>query len=69
MADVMEADPTRAHGGIGLCSDCRHVRRLTSARGKPFYQCGRARSDRAFPPYPPLPVMACPGYERDTEPS
>jgi len=48
---------------IGLCRDCRHVRRVESARGSVFHQCGRAREDRDYAPYPDLPVLRCPGYE------
>jgi hypothetical protein len=47
----------------GLCADCRHARRVDSARGSRFYLCGRAASDPAFPKYPRLPVLACRGYE------
>ncbi len=25
--------------------------------------CGRAKNDKRFPKYPPLPVLSCPGFE------
>lgn len=49
--------------GAGLCGRCRHAEIVRSARGSLFLRCGRARTDPAFPKYPPLPVRACAGYE------
>ena len=34
-----------------------------NARGSVFFRCARAESDARFVRYPPLPVLACPGYE------
>ena len=28
-----------------------------------FYLCERARDDRHYPKYPPIPVRVCPGYD------
>lgn len=50
----------------GLCETCRHARVLTS-RTSLFLRCGRAEDDPSFPRYPPLPVVACRGYERKKE--
>ena len=47
----------------GLCADCRHARRVRSARGALFLLCERARSDPRYARYPPLPVLQCPGHE------
>lgn len=47
----------------GLCATCLHHRIIRSGRGSTFYLCERSRSDPAFPRYPPLPVLACRGYE------
>ena len=58
MASVESAEPEP-----GLCSSCRHVRRLRSARGSVFFLCRRSASDEAFPRYPTLPVHQCVGYE------
>lgn len=63
----------RTHGGpdaaerarVGLCTDCRHARRLVSAKQSVFYRCARAAEDEAYRDYPPLPVLACPGFEPD----
>ena len=49
---------------VGLCLDCRWMRATTNRRGSTFYRCLRAETDARFQRYPPLPVLACPGYER-----
>ena len=49
---------------VGLCLRCQHVRRRENAKSSVFYQCGRAAHDARLQPYPPLPVLACPGFER-----
>jgi hypothetical protein len=48
----------------GLCADCSFMRLRRSDRGSTFLFCERSLSDPAFPKYPRLPVLACPGYER-----
>lgn len=45
----------------GLCARCEHLRVLASPRSV-FVRCGLADTDPRFPRYPPLPVIACPGY-------
>lgn len=52
---------------IGLCIDCRHARRLVSAKGSSFYRCDRAKFDSRFEPYPPLPVRVCPAYAKRSD--
>ncbi|MEO8258857.1 MAG: hypothetical protein ABI868_16040 [Acidobacteriota bacterium] len=52
----------------GLCGHCRHADRIVSSRGATFYLCRRSVSDPRFPKYPPLPVMACAGYEDGADP-
>jgi hypothetical protein len=47
----------------GLCATCEHLRLLASRRSV-FVRCGLAAVDSRFPRYPPLPVVACLGYER-----
>jgi len=47
----------------GLCADCVHARVIRSDRGAVFFQCTRAFEDPRFAKYPPLPVLACIGYE------
>jgi 3-isopropylmalate/(R)-2-methylmalate dehydratase large subunit len=49
---------------VGLCGSCRHAAVVTSDRGSTFYRCRRAETDRRFLRYPPLPVLACIGYDR-----
>jgi hypothetical protein len=51
-------------GRAGLCADCAHTEIVRSARGSEFVFCGLSRTDPRFPKYPPLPVVACPGYLR-----
>lgn len=51
----------------GLCETCRHARVLAS-RTSLFLRCGLAETDPRFPRYPPLPVLACRGWQRE-EPS
>jgi hypothetical protein len=47
----------------GLCAACVHRITITSDRGSVFVQCGLAKVDPRFRKYPPLPVIACAGYE------
>lgn len=47
----------------GQCADCRHERRVNSARGSVFVLCRRAAREDAYPRYPHLPVADCLGYE------
>jgi hypothetical protein len=49
--------------GVGLCADCRFMRRVESDRGSTFYLCERSAIDASFPKYPRLPVLKCIGYE------
>jgi len=55
--------------GIGLCADCRFMRRIESDRGSTFYLCERSATDARFPKYPRLPVLQCIGYEPSGLPS
>src|SRR5207244_10655100 len=50
----------------GLCATGRDARRVRSARGSNFWQCGRAATDRRFARYPRLPVARCEGFEATT---
>ncbi|HVU05044.1 MAG TPA: hypothetical protein VHE30_25015 [Polyangiaceae bacterium] len=49
---------------MGLCAECRHSRRVDSAKGSTFWLCELSRTDSRFRKYPPLPVVACNGFER-----
>ena len=53
---------------FGLCGGCQHQRIVRSGRGSQFSMCERGLTDAAFPKYPRLPVMACPGFEPRTPP-
>ena len=48
---------------VGLCATCVHRREVPNRRGSVFYLCQRSRTDPAYPRYPRLPVLSCPGYE------
>ena len=47
----------------GLCGECRHARRIETRNGPVFRLCERSKSDPAYPRYPALPVVRCPGFE------
>lgn len=47
---------------VGLCSVCRHARRVGNRRGSRFWLCGLAGDDPRFPRYPSLPVVRCAGF-------
>jgi hypothetical protein len=48
----------------GLCNDCQHAKRVTSARGSVFLLCGMHERDPRFAKYPRLPMVRCPGYSK-----
>ena len=47
----------------GLCDRCQHQRLVPNTRGSVFSLCERSREDPAYPRYPRLPVLSCPGFE------
>lgn len=49
---------------VGLCADCQWVRIVRNKRESVFYRCLRADTDPRFVRYPPLPMLACPGFDR-----
>ncbi len=51
--------------GPGLCAVCRHVHRNETRKGTVYWRCTRAATDPRFPKYPRLPVLTCPGFERE----
>jgi len=59
VSEEKKAKPPR----VGLCADCRHMRKMESDRGSTFYLCQLSATDPSFPKYPRLPVLRCPGYE------
>lgn len=52
----------------GLCGDCVHARVIVNRRGSHFHLCERSRHEAAYPRYPRLPVLRCPGHERRDTP-
>ena len=65
----MPASDSRPEPGtpLGLCASCLYARHIESAKGSQFLLCELSQSDPAFPKYPRLPVLVCPGYS--TKPS
>ena len=57
-------NPGQPIPAAGLCGSCRHAQVVVSARGSHFLRCGLSAVHPRFPKYPPLPVVACDGYER-----
>jgi hypothetical protein len=57
------SQPPRLTPGAGLCDTCEHQVEVRNTRGSVFSLCARSRTDPAYPRYPRLPVLACPGYE------
>jgi hypothetical protein len=61
------ANPAPRTADSGLCATCLHARTIESAKGSQFLLCQRSATDPAYPKYPRLPVLSCPGYEpKDT---
>ena len=59
----METGDRRPATPTGLCATCAFQRVVGNTRGSTFSLCERSRADPAFPKYPRLPVLACPGHE------
>jgi hypothetical protein len=47
----------------GLCGGCAHARQIETRTGSRFILCELSRTDRRFPRYPNLPVLACAGFD------
>ncbi len=56
-------EPVRHPPEPGLCGRCRHARVVQTRTGSRFVLCELSRTDTRFPRYPPLPVLACAGFE------
>ncbi len=67
------SDPAtpEAHPGYdpntGLCSVCRHSRKVRSARNSVFYLCELSEVDKRYAKYPRLPVAVCEGFQKEEE--
>lgn len=48
----------------GLCENCLNVRKLETKIGATIYLCRLSAKDPHFPKFPPLPTLACPGFEK-----
>ena len=59
---VGESEIKDATGRVGLCVTCRTARVIPGARGTTYYLCELSAEDEAYPKYPSLPILKCPGY-------
>ena len=59
----LSPNPDHSNNAAGLCSDCLHARTIESAKGSSFLLCQRSTTDPAYPKYPRLPVLSCPGHQ------
>jgi uncharacterized protein (TIGR00290 family) len=57
-ADVLSNDPAET----GLCATCLNVKVIVSDRGSVFFRCMLSDENAAYPRYPRLPVLSCPGW-------
>lgn len=48
----------------GLCGTCVQAHIVRSDRGAVYLKCLLSEKNAAFPRYPRLPVLSCPGFER-----
>ena len=48
---------------IGLCAACKHAKTITNDRCSTFIMCELSNTDKKFPKYPRLPVLACHGFD------
>jgi hypothetical protein len=62
MSAEPDAKPNTISMSPGLCATCLHARPIESSKGSQFLLCQLSQSDPAFPKYPRLPVLTCPGY-------
>jgi len=53
----------------GLCATCEHQQLVPNTRGSTFSLCKRSREDPAYPRYPRLPVLSCPGHQTRVPPA
>jgi hypothetical protein len=52
-----------------LCDRCVHQRLVSNTRGSLFSLCERSRTQpESFARYPPLPVLACAGFDPEPNP-
>jgi hypothetical protein len=63
-ADARNTWAPMARPPAGLCDTCAHQRVIRNTRGSSFSLCERSRTDPAYPRYPRLPVVECPGWEQ-----
>jgi hypothetical protein len=60
----MAAAGKRERPSVGLCDSCLQQRLVPNTRGSVFSLCERSKTDPAYPRYPRIPVLSCPGFEQ-----
>ena len=65
----MDSGYPRRMVAAGLCGGCRHARLNQTRRGPVYLRCLLAGVDPAYPRYPQLPVLRCPGYQPAEQPA
>jgi hypothetical protein len=55
-------------GWRSLCESCAWRREVVTPKGSRFLLCELSRADRAYPKYPPQPVVRCAGHRQDEAP-
>lgn len=45
-----------------VCCTCENCMEVVSGKGSRFLLCQLSQSDRAYPKYPPQPVVHCAGH-------
>lgn len=45
-----------------LCETCVLMREVVTPKGARFFLCQLSTTDRAFPKYPPQPIVLCEGH-------
>jgi len=65
---MADADEASARQQAGLCADCNNAQKIRSDRGAEFILCRLSATDPNFAKYPRLPVLQCPGYEKQSKP-
>ncbi len=62
----MSSDLEQVLAGTGLCGQCAHVLVRPTRRGTTYLRCGLAADNPAYPKYPRLPVLSCPGFRAES---
>src|SRR5437879_3219575 len=60
----MKSRPRRSTAMIqSLCESCQHMRQVITPKESRFLLCQLSTTVRAYPKYPPQPMLRCAGYQ------